>query len=383
MRIYTHILSFSRRTIAVLLTFLATFAFSNRSLAQYDLTYISYEDFYEILAPYGQWLQDPQLGYVWSPGEDINFRPYYTNGHWQMTDYGNTWISDYPWGWACFHYGRWTYDEYYGWLWIPGHHWGPAWVSWRYAEGFYGWAPLSPGYDAPQAVAGYKCPSDWWIFVPSRYLYSGNYYRFWYGPRDNKKLVKSGIVIGNVMEREKTIHVTGPSVTHVKQTTGQSPEIFHVRSSRNHNTRFHADEIRMFKPDEIPTAVSGQKSIPPKVIQAPRTVGAPHKIMENSGTVPPFREAVISRTHSEKFVPGTNISQTAEPEKNQKADKNPYEWDVKRSVKQEYVPAPKPKPAPPAKTTKPATRRRGNNSRASVPATTTVAPVPARPTTTR
>jgi len=27
--------------------------------------------------------------------------------------------SDYNWGWAPFHYGRWAYDPFYGWMWVP------------------------------------------------------------------------------------------------------------------------------------------------------------------------------------------------------------------------------------------------------------------------
>ncbi len=155
--------------------------------AQYDNTYVSYNDFYQELAPYGQWIDAPQYGYVWSPNVDGDFRPYYTSGHWVMTEYGNTWVSDFPWGWACFHYGRWTYDTYYGWLWIPGTDWGPAWVSWRYGDGFYGWAPLGPGYT--DFTSDYACPNDWWIFIPPQYMYSGNYYRYWYGPKGNSQLV--------------------------------------------------------------------------------------------------------------------------------------------------------------------------------------------------
>src|SRR5208283_383348 len=43
-----------------------------------------------------------------------------------------------------FHYGRWFRHSYYGWCWMPGNTWGPSWVSWRYAGGYYGWAPLPP-----------------------------------------------------------------------------------------------------------------------------------------------------------------------------------------------------------------------------------------------
>ena len=129
-----------------LVAFSLSFIFLNclpptQAIAQYDDAYISYNDFFQNLAPYGQWIEDPKMGYVWSPEVEGNFRPYYTNGHWAMTDYGNTWVSDYAWGWACFHYGRWTFDSYYGWLWVPGSDWGPAWVAWRKGEGFWWIAP--------------------------------------------------------------------------------------------------------------------------------------------------------------------------------------------------------------------------------------------------
>ncbi|NNU34734.1 hypothetical protein HK413_12930 [Mucilaginibacter sp. S1162] len=81
--------------------------------------YISEQDFYDELAPYGTWVSDPQYGDVWIPDVAGDFRPYQTRGHWVLTDYGNTWVSEYPRGWATFHYGRWRYDDYYGWEWIP------------------------------------------------------------------------------------------------------------------------------------------------------------------------------------------------------------------------------------------------------------------------
>ena len=34
-------------------------------------------------------------------------RPTPPAGHWLQTEYGWTWISDWDWGWAPFHYGRW------------------------------------------------------------------------------------------------------------------------------------------------------------------------------------------------------------------------------------------------------------------------------------
>src|SRR4029077_18082009 len=57
------------------------------------------------------------------------------------------WVSDYSWGWAPFHYGRWVYAGGMGWEWIPGRRYAGAWVSWRYGWddwAYVGWAPLPP-----------------------------------------------------------------------------------------------------------------------------------------------------------------------------------------------------------------------------------------------
>ena len=53
-------------------------------------------------------------------------------------------MSDYSWGWAAFHYGRWFHHERFGWCWTPDTVWGPSWVTWRYSVDYCGWAPLPP-----------------------------------------------------------------------------------------------------------------------------------------------------------------------------------------------------------------------------------------------
>jgi hypothetical protein len=102
------------------------------------------------LAPYGAWFDVPGYGLCWRPSiaaQNPNWRPYFDGGHWDYTDDGWFWRSDYPWGEYAFHYGRWMRDVRFGWVWVPGYHWGPGWVCWRNAEadGFCGWAPLPPG----------------------------------------------------------------------------------------------------------------------------------------------------------------------------------------------------------------------------------------------
>jgi hypothetical protein len=136
--------------------------------------------FYNALAPYGTWAQVPAYGLVWQPTtETLNpdWRPYVDQGQWLNTDDGWYWQSGYSWGWAAFHYGRWSKDSRLGWVWIPDKVWGPAWVSWRVALSYSGWAPLPPGvglataggltFNNRRVAAGFDfgLPATWFTFV--------------------------------------------------------------------------------------------------------------------------------------------------------------------------------------------------------------------------
>lgn len=104
----------------------------------------SFQTFYDALGSQGTWIQSSDYGYVWQPQvSDPDWAPY-TDGHWVYTDDGWTWVSDESWGWATYHYGRWVNLDGTGWCWVPGYTWAPAWVSWRYGDGYCGWAPLPP-----------------------------------------------------------------------------------------------------------------------------------------------------------------------------------------------------------------------------------------------
>src|SRR5262249_45433826 len=59
----------------------------------------SVDVFYDQLSPYGTWYDDPTFGWVFAPS-DASYQPY-TNGHWTDTEYGLTWVSGDPFGWAA------------------------------------------------------------------------------------------------------------------------------------------------------------------------------------------------------------------------------------------------------------------------------------------
>jgi len=104
--------------------------------------------FYSDLKPYGAWVTVEGLGWCWQPqvvSLNPGWRPYCNSGRWVWTSAGWCWQSDYPWGWAAFHYGRWRLHERCGWVWAPDTVWAPAWVTWRVYGDQCGWAPLPPG----------------------------------------------------------------------------------------------------------------------------------------------------------------------------------------------------------------------------------------------
>jgi hypothetical protein len=107
-------------------------------------------DFHQTLDPYGTWSDDPTYGTMWTPSPGAvgpDFTPYVTAGHWAYDD-DYVWASDYSWGWAPFHYGRWVYADGRGWAWIPGRVYRGAWVGWGVDDGYgyVGWYPLAPPF---------------------------------------------------------------------------------------------------------------------------------------------------------------------------------------------------------------------------------------------
>ena len=131
------------------------------------------------LDPYGTWVNDSTYGTVWVPNRDVvgaDFAPYVSRGHWALTaDNDWIWASDYPFGWAVFHYGRWVWAGG-GWAWVPGRTYANAWVVWRVPTAGYayvGWAPMPPswGWRHGYAFGLYYSPPLPYVFCPSAYVF--------------------------------------------------------------------------------------------------------------------------------------------------------------------------------------------------------------------
>lgn len=183
---------------------------------------VTFSVFYDGLSPYGEWIAISGGVYGWRPiGIAVGWRPY-TIGRWVWTDYGWYWVSDEPWGWAVFHYGRWYYDDFYGWIWIPGYDWAPAWVEWRYGGDYIGWAPLGP-YAVFSIHWGihyrtrWYTPVHWWSFVHCRYVSTPHIYRYVERPEWNTRYIGVTRSGGSVRYRGGRIVSRGPEPDYIER----------------------------------------------------------------------------------------------------------------------------------------------------------------------
>lgn len=223
---------------------------------------VSYDAFYNGLSPYGRWVDYPSYGRVWICNEP-DFRPYYSNGHWALTNYGWTWVSDYRWGWAPFHYGRWAFDNAYGWFWVPGYEWAPAWVSWRTGGDYYGWAPLSPGLNISIGVSfGSGIPVDRWCFVPHRYITAPRINSYCVNRSQNTVIVRNTTIINNVNVYRNNRFESGPDRRQVEQYTGQRLNPVRVyNSNRPDRDRFENNSLHVYRPVVRQNNVSANNNV--------------------------------------------------------------------------------------------------------------------------
>lgn len=208
---------------------------------------VSFQIFYNELSPYGDWVMDQNHGYVWVPSVSHDFHPYGSNGYWEMTNFGNTWVSHYDWGWAPFHYGRWYWDNFYGWAWVPGYEWGPAWVNWRTGGGYYGWAPLGPGIGVNVSMGFH---SNHWRFVPQRRFRHRHFNRYYVPSYNIVGIYNRTTVINNTYVFDNRTYVTGPSRREVQRVTRSSVPVYQVNNSpRPGRSSVNNRTLNMYRPE--------------------------------------------------------------------------------------------------------------------------------------
>jgi hypothetical protein len=191
-------------------------------------------DFYEPLAPHGEWVVVGSYGRCWRPARvEAGWRPY-CNGYWQRSEAGWYWVSDEPWAWATYHYGRWDYTDQYGWYWVPQTQWAPAWVSWHSGGGYVGWAPLLPSVRiSASGFVGFNVSlisPRAFVFVEQR--------RFLDPIRpttvvvNNTTIINKTVNITNTKIVNNTVINEGPATTVIEKASGRKVQAIQVRELR-------------------------------------------------------------------------------------------------------------------------------------------------------
>jgi hypothetical protein len=225
---------------------------------------VSYQSFYDQLAPYGNWINYPGYGYVWMPNAGPDFQPYSTNGNWIYTDAGWTWASNYSWGWAPFHYGRWFYENGYGWMWIPGNEWAPAWVSWRGGGDYYGWAPMGPRITAEVAMSSYNPPANYWNFVPRQYMGNASWHNYYVGGEKNVTIINNTTIINNYTgsDRNRYAYAPGPNPEEVSRYSGTAVKPVQIRQANTPGERVLGTQYVIYQPHVTSPPAAARADVP-------------------------------------------------------------------------------------------------------------------------
>ncbi|HSB35581.1 MAG TPA: DUF6600 domain-containing protein [Thermoanaerobaculia bacterium] len=196
---------------------------------------VSLSLFFSDLAPYGNWVTAGEYGEVWCPrAVEVGWQPY-LRGEWRYTDCGWTWVSFDPWGGVPYHYGTWVFTREWGWVWIPGTVWAPAWVTWCFHGDTIGWAPVPPsfslglaGYSGPAIVA----PARSYVFVPTRNFVGVDTRTVRLDPARNASYVSSARRATNFAVSGGVVKTGGPAVSSIQRVAGAPVRTFSLSEAR-------------------------------------------------------------------------------------------------------------------------------------------------------
>ena len=184
------------------------------------------------LTPYGKWLEIPPYGWCWRPTAavtDPKWRPYAEQGRWRYTTAGWFWHSDYSWGQITFHYGRW-FEHDGSWVWMPAYDWAGAWVTWREADGYLGWAPLPPTatfepgagliWDGkPASDSDFGLSAEAFTFVGDDHFWDHDLHSALATREDTENIFKRSTIKNGYRIEQGRFAVEGPGRDHVATVT--------------------------------------------------------------------------------------------------------------------------------------------------------------------
>ncbi len=222
---------------------------------------VSVDFFYNNLSG-GDWIEVADYGYVWQPSvavSNTSWRPY-SDGYWAYTDVGWTWVSYEDFGWATYHYGRWSRLHDYGWVWVPGRdedlEWGPAWVSWRTGGSHIGWAPLPPSREriyAGRAITGhvdveFDIGPSYYNFVDVRYIGEPVLRERIIDVNQNVTYINQTTNVTNITYNNNTVYNYGPDINVLNASASRPIQRLKLERQENFDVSAGARSGALIKP---------------------------------------------------------------------------------------------------------------------------------------
>lgn len=242
------------------------------SLEDDELTYeenlylqnVSFQNFYDLLFPYGEWIQvtkddieedlnegegqgrnfnsiqEEEFLFIWKPNENTDWKPY-LNGRWIYTEQGWFWESSDKWGNYTYNYGRWWNSKKFGWVWLPGYVWAPSWVRWKISEDhkYIGWVGLTPKAKWEYIVGinennyRYKNKNNEWVFTDiNNFSDEINHNATIKSNKINDILTSCKDII-NVTVINDRINSLGPDVNKIESISGKKMKRKQLRFHKN------------------------------------------------------------------------------------------------------------------------------------------------------
>jgi hypothetical protein len=307
---------------------LFVFFFITKTQASAQQVSVSFQVFYDELNPYGQWVDYPNYGYVWVPDAGPDFAPYSSGGHWVLTEYGWTWVSDYNWGWAPFHYGRWDYDSYYGWLWVPDNIWGPSWVTWRRADGYYGWEPMAPGISVNVSFESpYNRHHDHWIFVRDRDFERADIHRYYVNNSEHDRIIRSSSIINrtHVDNKRHSTYISGPDRNEVQRVTGRRVNSVSIQENDRPGQELSNGKLRIYRPEVTRNDNKSRKAAPTRVTNLKDVKRLPGR----DASIPSKNATPVDNNRRERqqntAIPRNNNGQPSQPRNTNSSDNHKIE----------------------------------------------------------
>jgi len=282
-----------------------------------DLLSVDYKEFYNDLAPHGEWIEVnsddvgveikpsssrrhykedelPKISiasllgikdahadlsvstfYIWKPSANLAvgisagetqaaptpaYVPY-TNGEWVSTTEGWYFKAPTPHEEIVHHYGRWMNSPSLGWVWVPGRVRSPAWVSWREDDNYVAWTPIAPSVYVVNNVIPepqVEIVENNYVVVEKKYFVEPQVYRYFY-PETRVK-IRGMKHINGIVVRDRVIYDSGPDVVVIEKHVNRKivpVQVVNVNSIDQ--TVYNVNQLKVYSPTFRKVKIKGDK----------------------------------------------------------------------------------------------------------------------------